>query len=119
MVAVLLLYPTYGETSLTCVTRMRSAVSSEHGMCRFFDSVCEACSCMLTISGSVVSYLVTIIILWSICHLVQVLLGEEVATSKLTLFDVTKQLCDAIQARGEQGEKCHAFCNITVVFWLF
>lgn len=34
----------------------------------------------------------------------QVLLGEEVATSKLTLFDVTKQLCDAIQARGEQGE---------------
>jgi pyrophosphate--fructose-6-phosphate 1-phosphotransferase len=33
-----------------------------------------------------------------------VLLGEEVATSKLTLFDVTKQLCDAIQARGEQGK---------------
>lgn len=31
------------------------------------------------------------------------LLGEEVATSKLTLFDVTKQICDAIQSRGEQG----------------
>jgi hypothetical protein len=50
---------------------------------------------------------------------VQVLLGEEVATSKLTLFDVTKQLCDAIQARGEQGEICHSFCKIKVVFWLF
>jgi pyrophosphate--fructose-6-phosphate 1-phosphotransferase len=33
-----------------------------------------------------------------------VLLGEEVANSKLTLFDVTKQICDAIQARGEQGK---------------
>ena len=49
----------------------------------------------------------------------QVLLGEEVATSKLTLFDVTKQLCDAIQARGEQGEKCHAFYKIKVVFGYF
>lgn len=34
----------------------------------------------------------------------QVLLGEEVANSKMTLFDVTMQICDAIQARGEQGE---------------
>lgn len=34
----------------------------------------------------------------------QVLLGEEVSNSKLTLFDVTKQICDAIQARGEQGK---------------
>lgn len=34
----------------------------------------------------------------------QVLLGEEVANSKLTLFEVTKQICDAIQARGEQGK---------------
>jgi hypothetical protein len=33
----------------------------------------------------------------------KVILGEEVATSKMTLFDVTKQICDAIQARGEQG----------------
>ena len=85
----------------------------------FFKSVCRACSCMLSINGSVVSCLVAIIILWSICNLVQVLLGEEVATSKLTLFDVTKQLCDAIQARGEQGKKCHAFRKIKVVFWLF
>lgn len=34
----------------------------------------------------------------------QVLLGEEVANSKMTLFDVTMQICDAIQARGEQGK---------------
>lgn len=33
-----------------------------------------------------------------------VLLGEEVANSKMTLFDVTMQICDAIQARGEQGK---------------
>ncbi|KAL2895332.1 Pyrophosphate--fructose 6-phosphate 1-phosphotransferase subunit alpha [Bienertia sinuspersici] len=30
-----------------------------------------------------------------------VILGEEVATSKLTLFDLTKQVCDAVQARAE------------------
>jgi pyrophosphate--fructose-6-phosphate 1-phosphotransferase len=36
-------------------------------------------------------------------HSNMVILGEEVATSKMTLFDVTKQICDAIQARGEQG----------------
>ncbi|CAK9256636.1 unnamed protein product [Sphagnum jensenii] len=37
-------------------------------------------------------------------HSNMVILGEEVATSKMTLFDVTKQICDAIQARGEQGK---------------
>ncbi|KAH9618275.1 hypothetical protein KSS87_004444 [Heliosperma pusillum] len=31
----------------------------------------------------------------------KVVLGEEVAASKLTLFDVTKQICDAVQARAE------------------
>ncbi|XP_020583951.1 pyrophosphate--fructose 6-phosphate 1-phosphotransferase subunit alpha [Phalaenopsis equestris] len=35
-----------------------------------------------------------------------VILGEEVTSSKLTLFDITKQLCDAVQARAEQ-EKYH------------
>ncbi|KAM7257484.1 hypothetical protein ACFE04_013225 [Oxalis oulophora] len=30
-----------------------------------------------------------------------VILGEEVAVSKLTLFDLTKQICDAVQARAE------------------
>jgi pyrophosphate--fructose-6-phosphate 1-phosphotransferase len=34
---------------------------------------------------------------------VQVILGEEVAASKLTIFDITKQICDAVQARAEKG----------------
>ncbi|KAL8522882.1 hypothetical protein ACS0TY_013004 [Phlomoides rotata] len=33
-----------------------------------------------------------------------VILAEEVANSKLTLFDITKQICDAVQARGEQDK---------------
>ncbi|GER32012.1 phosphofructokinase family protein [Striga asiatica] len=33
-----------------------------------------------------------------------VILAEEVAASKLTLFDITKQICDAVQARGEQDK---------------
>ncbi|KAK9135588.1 hypothetical protein Syun_014918 [Stephania yunnanensis] len=32
----------------------------------------------------------------------KVILAEEVAASKLTLFDITKQICDAVQARAEQ-----------------
>lgn len=35
-----------------------------------------------------------------------VILGEEVAASKLTLFDLTKQICDAVQTRAEK-EKNH------------
>ena len=50
----------------------------------------------------------------------QVILGEEVAASKLTLFDLTKQICDAVQARAEQGFKylrCHCsyFCGYIVI----
>lgn len=37
-------------------------------------------------------------------HPNMVILGEEVAASKLTLFDVTKQICDAVQARAEQDK---------------
>ena len=33
----------------------------------------------------------------------QVFLGEEVSMSKLTIFDITKQICDAVQARAEKG----------------
>lgn len=33
----------------------------------------------------------------------QVILGEEVTASKLTIFDITKQICDAVQARAGQG----------------
>ncbi|KAI3517927.1 hypothetical protein L1887_06172 [Cichorium endivia] len=39
-------------------------------------------------------------------HPNMVILGEEVAASKLTIFDLTKQICDAVQARAEQ-EKYH------------
>lgn len=35
----------------------------------------------------------------------QVILGEEVSALKLTLFDITKQICDAVQARAGQGLK--------------
>ena len=31
------------------------------------------------------------------------ILGEEVAASKLTIFDISKQICDAVQARAGQG----------------
>lgn len=47
-----------------------------------------------------------------ICQL-QVILGEEVAAAKLTLFDLTKQLCDAVQTRAEQGK------NLLFPFTLF
>ncbi|KAG7037978.1 Pyrophosphate--fructose 6-phosphate 1-phosphotransferase subunit alpha, partial [Cucurbita argyrosperma subsp. argyrosperma] len=33
-----------------------------------------------------------------------VILGEEVAASKLTLFDLTTQICDAVQARAQQDK---------------
>ncbi|CAN1315775.1 Pyrophosphate--fructose 6-phosphate 1-phosphotransferase subunit alpha [Linum perenne] len=37
-------------------------------------------------------------------HPNMVILGEEVAASKLTLFDITKQICDAVQARAEKDK---------------
>ncbi|KAG6785525.1 hypothetical protein POTOM_007086 [Populus tomentosa] len=37
-------------------------------------------------------------------HPNMVILGEEVAASKLTLFDLTKKICDAVQARAEQDK---------------
>uniref|UniRef100_A0A2P2ME11 Pyrophosphate--fructose 6-phosphate 1-phosphotransferase subunit alpha n=2 Tax=Rhizophora mucronata TaxID=61149 RepID=A0A2P2ME11_RHIMU len=37
-------------------------------------------------------------------HPNMVILGEEVAVSKLTLFDLTKQICDAVQARAQQDK---------------
>ncbi|KAG6534835.1 pyrophosphate--fructose 6-phosphate 1-phosphotransferase subunit alpha-like [Zingiber officinale] len=33
-----------------------------------------------------------------------VILGEEVTSSKSTIFDITKQLCDAVQARAEKDK---------------
>eukprot|EP00252_Welwitschia_mirabilis_P013359 TRINITY_DN29422_c0_g1_i1.p1 TRINITY_DN29422_c0_g1~~TRINITY_DN29422_c0_g1_i1.p1 ORF type:complete len:612 (+),score=138.07 TRINITY_DN29422_c0_g1_i1:180-2015(+) len=37
-------------------------------------------------------------------HPNMVILGEEVAASKLTLFDITTQICDAIQARAQKNK---------------
>nr|AFK35400.1 unknown [Lotus japonicus] len=37
-------------------------------------------------------------------HPNMVILGEEVAASKLTLFEITKQISDAVQARAEQDK---------------
>ncbi|KAH8509801.1 hypothetical protein Peur_051569 [Populus x canadensis] len=37
-------------------------------------------------------------------HPNMVILGEEVAASKLTLFDLTTQICDAVQARAVQDK---------------
>ncbi|KAI4321692.1 hypothetical protein MLD38_035042 [Melastoma candidum] len=37
-------------------------------------------------------------------HPNMVILAEEVAASKLTLFDLTKQVCDAVQARAEKDK---------------
>ncbi|XP_057837529.2 pyrophosphate--fructose 6-phosphate 1-phosphotransferase subunit alpha [Cryptomeria japonica] len=37
-------------------------------------------------------------------HPNMVILGEEVATSKSTLFDLTAQICDAVQARAEKDK---------------
>ncbi|KAF3684814.1 Pyrophosphate--fructose 6-phosphate 1-phosphotransferase subunit alpha [Capsicum annuum] len=34
----------------------------------------------------------------------KVILGEEVAASKLTIFDITQQICDAVQARAEHDK---------------
>jgi pyrophosphate--fructose-6-phosphate 1-phosphotransferase len=37
-------------------------------------------------------------------HPNMVILGEEVSALKLTLFDLTKQICDAVQSRAEQDK---------------
>ncbi|CAN8234394.1 unnamed protein product [Cochlearia groenlandica] len=37
-------------------------------------------------------------------HPNMVILGEEVTASKLTIFDITKQICDAVQARAGQDK---------------
>ncbi|XP_078443373.1 pyrophosphate--fructose 6-phosphate 1-phosphotransferase subunit alpha-like [Wolffia australiana] len=37
-------------------------------------------------------------------HPNMVILGEDVAGSKLTIFDITKQICDAVQTRAEQDK---------------
>ncbi|GJY26462.1 hypothetical protein Tco_0401188 [Tanacetum coccineum] len=43
-------------------------------------------------------------------HVALVILGKEVAASKLTIFDLTKQICDAIQAKTEQEKSEEIHC---------
>lgn len=47
-----------------------------------------------------------------ICFM-QVILGEEVAASKLTLSEIAKQITDAVQARAEQGLN---YLNFSIVY---
>lgn len=50
----------------------------------------------------------------------QVILGEEVAASKLTLFEITKQISDAVQARAEQGLNYLNYLSPVFIFlWSF
>ena len=43
----------------------------------------------------------------------QVILGEEVAASKLTLSEIAIQITDAVQARAEQGLN---YLNFSIVY---
>lgn len=77
--------------------------------------VCVSCLC------KIICCLLSI--LWICDHKVfeifwQVILAEEVAASKLTLFDITKQICDAVQARAEQGMQLLLFCYFSICGFL-
>ena len=86
---VLLLYSPDGTQGFSCGIGMCSSITSEHGM--FFSALaCGLSQFFCLHSFELVSY-------------AQVILGEEVAASKLTIFDITKQICDAVQARAEKG----------------
>lgn len=91
---VLLFHPSYGTQGITCCFGMHPPVPSKHGI-----------YCPIILSH----HLWLIVPLFHADKLVhnvlyaQVILGEEVAASKLTLFEITKQISDAVQARAEQG----------------
>jgi hypothetical protein len=105
--AVLLLHQAYGKASISYFIGMCSPVTFQHGndgkRCPFAVKCAWKKNAYTFSPGSDQS--VDWIMISGAGHDVgiQVILGEEVATSKMTLFDVTKQICDAIQARGEQG----------------
>jgi hypothetical protein len=105
--AVLLLHQAYGKASISYFIGMCSPVTFQHGndgkRCPFAVKCAWKKNAYTFSPGSDQS--VDWIMISCAGHDVgiQVILGEEVATSKMTLFDVTKQICDAIQARGEQG----------------
>ncbi len=105
--AVLLLHQAYGKASISYFIGMCSPVTFQHGndgkRCPFAVKCAWKKNAYTFSPGS--DWSVDWIMISGAGHDVgiQVILGEEVATSKMTLFDVTKQICDAIQARGEQG----------------
>jgi hypothetical protein len=106
--AVLLLHQAYGKASISYFIGMCSPVTFQHGndgkRCPLAVKCAWKKNAYTFCPGSDRS--VDWIMISGAGHDVgmQVILGEEVATSKMTLFDVTKQICDAIQARGEQGK---------------
>lgn len=94
LLAVLLFHPSHGSEALSCCPWVYTPVSSKHGWYSFrFLSVDNWFCCVLV---SLDPHLLVI-------RLSQVILGEEVAASKLTIFDIAKQICDAVQARAGQG----------------
>lgn len=97
---VLLLRPSHGPEAFTCCPWVYTSVSSKHGI--LFKHIQSKLLVMISID----SYL-------HVMPLPQVILGEEVTASKLTIFDITKQICDAVQARAGQGLIIRtSLCNV-------
>jgi len=89
---VLLLCPSHGSEAFTCCPWVYTSVSPQHGILPNSEYIQSIVLAMLHL----VSHL-------HLMRLSQVILGEEVTASKLTIFDIIKQICDAVQARAEQG----------------
>ena len=91
--AVLLFHPYDGTEGFSCGIGVCTSIASKYGLYIFF----SICSCLITVFAKL-AY-----IFFELVSYAQVILGEEVAASKLTIFDITKQICDAVQARAEKG----------------
>lgn len=89
--AVLLLYSHDGAEGFSCGIGVCSSITSEYGLDFSTFRLCFLSCCKFFLH------------LFEPVSYVQVILGEEVAASKLTIFDITKQICDAVQARAEKG----------------
>jgi hypothetical protein len=89
---VLLFYSPNGTEGFSCGVGVCSSITPEHGL--YF--LLSVSTCLLTYVTKFSYILLTLIF-------AQVILGEEVAASKLTIFYITKKICDAVQARAEQG----------------
>jgi hypothetical protein len=78
---VLLLYSPDRTQGFSCGIGMCSSITSKHGM--FFPYLPVTCHIFFSHYFKLVS-----------CA--QVILGQEVAASKLTIFDITKLICDVV-----------------------